>query len=88
MPCILQELYSWGSVAQAARKALALRYSLLTHLHTLFEEASRTGLPVARPLWMEFPQEVETHAVDRQWMVGGDILVAPVLEQVQLPCFC
>ena len=58
-----------------------MRYSLLSHMHTLFEEASRTGAPVARPLWLIFPEDVETHRVDGQWMLGGDILVAPVLEQ-------
>ena len=77
----MQELYRWDSVAHAARKALALRYSLLSHLHTLFEESSRMGVPVARPLWLDFPEDAATHRVDGQWMLGGDILVAPVLEQ-------
>ena len=32
-----------------------------------------------RALFFEFPQEPELLSVDRQFMVGGDILVSPVL---------
>jgi alpha-glucosidase (family GH31 glycosyl hydrolase) len=80
----MQELYRWDIVAEAARKALSLRYRLLSHMHTLFKEASETGAPVARPLWFEYPLDTQTHRIDRQWLLGSDILVAPVLEEVPL----
>lgn len=37
------------------------------------------GTPPVRALFFEFPQEPELLPVDRQFMVGGDILVTPVL---------
>ena len=37
------------------REAVLLRYSLMAYSYTLFWEASRTGSPVMRALWLEFP---------------------------------
>lgn len=38
------------------------------------------GMPLVRALFWEFPDEPELFGVDRQFMVGRDILVTPVLE--------
>lgn len=38
-----------------------------------------TGLPPARALFYDFPDEPELFNVDKQWLVGSDILVTPVL---------
>ena len=37
------------------------------------------GLPPVRALFYEFPDEPELFTVDRQWLIGSDILVTPVL---------
>jgi alpha-glucosidase len=75
-----QEPYRWDSVAEASRKAMATRYSLLPYWYTLFANASRFGTPPVRALFFEFPDETELFAVDTQFLIGGDILVTPVLE--------
>ena len=54
--------------------------SILLCKYTLFANASRFGSPPVRALWFEFPDEPELFAVDRQYLVGRDILVTPVLE--------
>ncbi|KAH7909433.1 glycoside hydrolase family 31 protein [Hygrophoropsis aurantiaca] len=74
-----QEPYRWESVANASRIAIAARYSLLPYWYTLFANASTSGLPPVRALFYEFPNEPELFSVDRQWLVGSDILVTPVL---------
>ncbi|THH14082.1 hypothetical protein EW146_g6217 [Bondarzewia mesenterica] len=74
-----QEPYRWESVATASRTAIAIRYSLLPYWYTLFANASTHGTPPVRALFFEFPDEPELFAVDRQFMVGSDILVTPVL---------
>ena len=51
----------------------------LVQKYTLFANASMTGLPPVRALFFEFPEEPELFTVDRQWLVGSDILVTPVL---------
>ncbi|NWY62225.1 LYAG glucosidase, partial [Chionis minor] len=76
-----QEPYAFSPAAQAAmRNALRLRYSLLPFLYTLFHQAHSTGETVARPLFLEFPKDPNTWAVDRQLLWGGGLLVTPVLE--------
>lgn len=47
--------------------------------YTLFANASTNGTPPVRALFWEFPDEAELFAVDRQFLVGRDILVTPVL---------
>uniref|UniRef100_A0A803W8P3 Alpha glucosidase n=1 Tax=Ficedula albicollis TaxID=59894 RepID=A0A803W8P3_FICAL len=79
-----QEPYSFSPAAQAAmRSALHLRYSLLPFLYTLFHRAHAAGETVARPLFLEFPTDPNTWAVDRQLLWGGGLLVTPVLEAGQ-----
>jgi alpha-glucosidase len=52
---------------------------LLVQKYTLFADASTAGLPPVRTLFYEFPNEPELFIVDRQWLVGSDIFVTPVL---------
>ena len=37
------------------------------------------GSPVVRALFYEFPDESELFAIDRQYLIGRDVLVTPVL---------
>ncbi|KAK2445095.1 Glycosyl hydrolase family 31 protein [Trifolium repens] len=57
------------------RDAIHVRYALLPYYYTLFREANTTGVPVARPLWMEFPSDEATFSNDEAFMVGNSILV-------------
>ncbi|PCH40069.1 glycoside hydrolase family 31 protein [Wolfiporia cocos MD-104 SS10] len=76
---IPQEPYRWDSVANASRTAISIRYSLLPYWYTLFAHSSMRGTPVIRALFYEFPTESELFAIDRQYLIGRDILVTPVL---------
>eukprot|EP00599_Poterioochromonas_sp_BG-1_P003588 CAMPEP_0173147580 /NCGR_PEP_ID=MMETSP1105-20130129/9218_1 /TAXON_ID=2985 /ORGANISM="Ochromonas sp., Strain BG-1" /LENGTH=872 /DNA_ID=CAMNT_0014062089 /DNA_START=184 /DNA_END=2799 /DNA_ORIENTATION=+ len=75
-----QELYLWSSVSEAAKKALAKRYQLLPYFYSLMYNAHTNGQPVIQSLWMNFPIDSNTHAIDNQFMVGPAILVSPVLQ--------
>ncbi|MFW6051507.1 MAG: TIM-barrel domain-containing protein [Myxococcota bacterium] len=48
---------------------------------TLLEEAKRTGLPPARPLLLEHPQDAQAWSVEDQFLLGPHLLVAPVVER-------
>jgi alpha-glucosidase len=63
------------------RESIEIRYRLMPYIYTLFEEASRTGLPVMRPLFLEFPADPKTYRLDTEFMFGPDLLVAPVLTE-------
>jgi alpha-glucosidase (family GH31 glycosyl hydrolase) len=43
------------------------------------QEACRTGVPIMRPLWMEFPNDPECYEAEYQYFFGPDILVAPIM---------
>eukprot|EP01006_Ploeotia_vitrea_P029201 TRINITY_DN61783_c0_g1_i1.p1 TRINITY_DN61783_c0_g1~~TRINITY_DN61783_c0_g1_i1.p1 ORF type:complete len:752 (-),score=444.51 TRINITY_DN61783_c0_g1_i1:1437-3473(-) len=76
-----QEPYLWPQVAGIARQVLGARYSLLPYYYTLFYQATVNGGTVARPLFMEFPADVNTTDIDTQMMIGPGLVVSPVLEQ-------
>src|SRR6266436_4043946 len=62
------------------RKYLKLRYQLLPFLYTALEEAHRTGVPLFRPLLLNYQNDESTYNLDDQFMVGNDLLVAPMLK--------
>ncbi|CAI9285162.1 unnamed protein product [Lactuca saligna] len=57
------------------REAIRVRYTLLPYFYTLFREANVSGVPVVRPLWMEFPNDEATFNNDEAFMVGNALLV-------------
>ncbi|HKX83438.1 MAG TPA: glycoside hydrolase family 31 protein, partial [Pyrinomonadaceae bacterium] len=63
------------------RRSIELRYQLLPYLYSLFYQHERTGQPIMRPLWFEFPSDTGTYLVNDIYMVGSDILVAPVIRE-------
>jgi alpha-glucosidase len=62
------------------RETVELRYKFLPYLYTLFYNHEQTGEPVMRPLWYEFPEDSQTYLINDQYMVGSDVLVAPVIK--------
>jgi alpha-glucosidase len=75
-----KEPWSFGPEAEATcRRAIETRYRLLPYLYSVFEEASRTGLPVARPVFFADPADRALRAVDSAFLLGRDLWVAPEL---------
>lgn len=63
------------------RAALRERYALLPYWYTLFYEATKTGTPMMRPMFMEFPNDEALFATEDQFMLGGGIMVKPVTKE-------
>jgi alpha-glucosidase len=64
------------------RRFIETRYRLMPYLYTVAEESSRTGLPIVRPLFLEFPDATpDRHPIDldvpAEFLFGPDLLVAP-----------
>lgn len=77
-----QEPYSFGDdYTKINRSTIELRYRFLPYLYTLFYAQERDGKPVMRPLWFEYPNDIKTYLIDDQYLVGRDLLVAPVLKE-------
>ena len=62
------------------RKYLKLRYRLLPFLYTVLEESHRTGVPMFRPLLLNYQEDENTLGIDDEFMIGDDLLVAPILK--------
>jgi alpha-glucosidase len=76
------EPYSFGEeFTKINRASVELRYRLLPYLYTLFREHAETGAPVMRPLWFEYPDDARTYTVEDEYLVGRDLLVAPVVRE-------
>jgi alpha-glucosidase len=76
-----QEPWRFGKYYEdLVRKYLKLRYQLLPFLYTTLEEAHRTGVPLFRPLVLNYQDDESTYNLDDEFMVGNDLLVAPVLK--------
>lgn len=76
------EPWAFGEeVEEVSRKAIKLRYSLMPYLYSVMRQAAETGLPLMRPMVLEFENDPMTHRLDDQFMVGPWLLVAPVLKR-------
>ncbi|MEU3245687.1 TIM-barrel domain-containing protein [Streptomyces sp. NPDC006875] len=68
-----------AEAAKSAEKFLNLRENLVPYTYTLAEEANRTGVPIVRPAYLEYPDEPQLYATaDSEYFYGSDVLVAPV----------
>jgi alpha-glucosidase len=76
-----QEAYVWESVAEASKEAMAIRYSLLPYMYTLFHLSHTTGSTVMRALSWEFPNDPSLAAIDHQFLLGPSLMITPVLGQ-------
>lgn len=77
-----KEPWEYGDEYTAINRAsVELRYKFLPYLYTHFREHERTGAPVMRPLWYEFPNDKQTYLNSDEFMLGSDILVAPVVKE-------
>lgn len=63
------------------RDALNARLTIVPYLYTLFAEAHAYGKAVTRPLFFEFPTDANVAGLDTQVMLGGALMVSPVIVQ-------
>jgi alpha-glucosidase len=74
----------WSFDAQTVRV-----YNQLSRVHlravplilSLWRAAARTGMPVTRPLWLAYPGDAVARRQDQEWLLGPDVLVAPVVTE-------
>ncbi|MDO8108399.1 alpha-xylosidase [Isoptericola sp. b441] len=64
---------------QVTRRFSRLKCSLMPYLYRVGADAAATGVSVARPMVFEFPDDPAVTHLDRQYMLGPDLLVAPVM---------
>ncbi|MFD0024611.1 alpha-xylosidase [Streptomyces sp. NPDC058382] len=74
--------WAFGDEAvDVTRKFTLLKHRLMPYLYGAAATAHRTGVPMMRPMLLEFPDDPTTRMLDRQYMLGPDLLVAPVFTE-------
>jgi alpha-glucosidase (family GH31 glycosyl hydrolase) len=68
-----------GEVLPIWRKMVALRERAEPLIERLWRRSQKTGLPITRPMWLHYPNDRTARAQDQQWMLGRNVLVAPVV---------
>lgn len=56
---------------------------LAPYRSVLMEEAASKGYPVVRPLFLHYPGDASAYRISQQFLLGPDLLVAPVLNPGQ-----
>jgi hypothetical protein len=73
------EPWAKGNEAEEiAVEFIRLRYRLLPYIYSLAWENHRTGMPLARPLFFHDADDPDLSGVSDAFLLGPDILVAPV----------
>ncbi|MGC1450015.1 MAG: TIM-barrel domain-containing protein [Candidatus Sulfotelmatobacter sp.] len=77
------ELWANGPEQEAIRRRyIETRYRLLPYIYSLADESSRTGLPMMRPVFLDFPEIFAPNSggfdhLDTEFLLGPSLLVAP-----------
>ncbi|MER6186158.1 alpha-xylosidase [Streptomyces sp. NPDC001652] len=71
--------WDYGEEAvDVTREFTLLKHRLAPYLQRAAQQAHTTGVPVMRAMVLEFPDDPAAATLDRQYMLGDDLLVAPV----------
>ncbi|HEX8612831.1 MAG TPA: TIM-barrel domain-containing protein [Telluria sp.] len=72
--------WQYGAAAKAsAVKFLRLRGALVPYIYTLARDTVRTGVPVVRALYLDYPDQAAAYSfAGSQYFFGPDLLVAPI----------
>lgn len=74
----------WSYDAQTVRiyeQLVALHLAARPLILRLWRQADATGIPITRPLWLSYPSDPQAAQQDQEWLLGPDVLVAPVVTQ-------
>lgn len=75
------EPWAFGAATEkVARNIIKLRYSLLPYNYTMAHESYVAGVPLARPLILEYPADTNATDESSAYLWGDDFLVAPVVK--------
>jgi alpha-D-xyloside xylohydrolase len=76
------EVWSFGEDAyKILKQYLFLRERLRLYIQAQMQISHETGLPLMRPLWVDFPDDQVCYSVEDAYLFGSDLLVAPVLHE-------
>lgn len=63
------------------RKFVKAKCVLMPYLYRQAVKAHEDGIPMMRPMFLEFPEDRACEPLDRQYMLGDSLMVAPVFRE-------
>lgn len=69
---------NWQDAETSCRQLLNLRMSLVPYLYSAFVKYHETGTPPVRALVLDWPDDAKTRGIDDEYMLGDQLLVAPI----------
>lgn len=79
----LQSEMNNPAIEPICRMYANLRYRLLPYTYTICREATDTGMPLMRAMWLHYPDDETARSIPNQYLWGRDIMVAPICEEAQ-----
>ncbi|GAA2520572.1 TIM-barrel domain-containing protein [Winogradskya humida] len=67
-----------GDAAASAQRFLRLRGALVPYTYTAARQASTTGVPIVRPMYLDYPGSAAAYTATGQYLYGDNLLVAPI----------
>ena len=78
------ELWSYGEENfEIMKKYLGIRHDIIPYVHDLIAKSHKSGAPLMRTMFYEFPNDEKAWEITDQYMFGDRYLVAPILEYKQ-----
>ncbi len=65
------------------RRAVKFRYSLIPYIYDCFHEHQSSGLPIIRPMVLEYENDENCRNENEQFMYGENMIIAPIVAQGQ-----
>jgi alpha-D-xyloside xylohydrolase len=79
-----REPWEYGpEVETIARRYLKLRYRLLPYIYSNAWRSAETGLPMVRPMVLEYQDDLNTRRLDMQYLFGEDFMVALIADEAR-----
>jgi alpha-glucosidase (family GH31 glycosyl hydrolase) len=72
-------LWTDAETLEHFRTYARLHNSLVPYIYSVAREASERGYPIMRHLFLEYPEDPNTYALDDEYLLGGSLLVCPVI---------
>jgi alpha-glucosidase len=79
-----EQNHAWNTDAETVdhfRRFTRIHAALRPEFEALEREALRSSLPPIRHLALHFPTDPATHEISDEFLLGEDILVAPIVEE-------
>ena len=66
---------------QVLKQFVNIKCALMPYMYRMAVKAHEEGIPMMRPMFVEFPGDRAAETLDKQYMMGDSILVAPIFKE-------